>query len=42
MEKQASPKDIKKEIHECYNYRIKGHLARDYRKSKTRLGPQKK
>ena len=38
MEKQVTPKDTKKEIYKYYNYKIKKHLARDYRKPKT--GPK--
>ena len=36
MEKRLAPKNTKKEIHKYYNYRIKKHLARDYRKPKTK------
>ena len=35
MEKRLTPKDIKKETQEYYNYGIKGYLVRDYRKPKT-------
>ena len=42
MEKRPAPTDNKQETRKCYNYRIKKYLARDYRKPKTRTGPQKK
>ena len=42
MEKRPAPKNIKKEIWEYYNYKIKEYLARDYRKLKTKIGLQKK
>ena len=42
MEKRSAPTNIKKKTQECYNYKIKKYLARDYWKPKTRLGPQKK
>ena len=42
MERQTTPKNIKKETYKCYNYEIKGHLVRDYRKLKTEPRPQKK
>ena len=35
MERRPAPINIKKKIQEYYNYKIKGHLARDYRKPKT-------
>ena len=38
MKRQLTPQNTKKETQECYNYRIKKHLARDYRKPKT--GPE--
>ena len=38
MEKWPAPKDIKKKTQECYNYEIKGYLAKDYRKLKTKTG----
>ena len=38
MEKRPAAKDTKKETQEYYNYGIKGHLAREYRKSKTGTG----
>ena len=37
MEKRPTPESIKKEIQEYYNYGIKGHLARDYKKPKAKL-----
>ena len=42
MEKWLTLGNIKKETQECYNYKIKEHLARDYRKPKMGLGLQKK
>ena len=42
MERWPAPGNIKKKIYKCYNYGIKEYLARDYRKSKTGPGPQKK
>ena len=37
-----TPKDTKKETQKYYNYEIKGHLARNYKKPKTRIeSPQK-
>ena len=36
MERRVAPKNTKKEIYKYYNYRIKKHLVRDYRKLKTR------
>ena len=42
MKRRPTPKNIKKETQECYNYRVKKYLARNYRKPKTRLGLQKK
>ena len=35
MERRIAPKNIKKEICECYNCGIKKYLVRDYRKPKT-------
>ena len=42
MEKRLVQTGTKKKIYKCYNYGVKKYLARDYRKSKTRSGPQKK
>ena len=42
MERRPILKNIKKETQEYYNYGIKKYLARNYRKPKTGLGPQKK
>ena len=42
MEKRFTPKNTKKKTQKCYNYKIKGHLAKNYRKSKTGTGSQKK
>ena len=39
MEKQLTPKNIKKKIYKCYNCGIKGYLVRDYRKLKTGTEP---
>ena len=39
MEKRPALVGIKKKTRECYNYEIKGHLARDCRKPKTGPGP---
>ena len=41
-EKRLVDCNTKKVTRECYNYRIKRYLVRDYRKSKIGLGPQKK
>ena len=41
-EKQNPTGNTKKETREYYNYGIKKYLAKDYRKLKTELGPQKK
>ena len=40
MEKQLTSKNIKKETQKYYNYGVKGHLAKNYRKLKTGLRPQ--
>ena len=42
MEKQPALTNTKRETRECYNYRVKEHLTRNYRKSKTGPGPQRK
>ena len=42
MAKGRVPEGTKKKTWECYNYRIKGYLIRDYRKLKTGIGLQKK
>ena len=42
IEKRPAPGDTKKETRECYNYKIKEYLARDYRKLKTRVGLTKR
>ena len=42
MKRRPAPKDIKKKTQKYYNYKIKGHLVRDYRKPKTKTElPQK-
>ena len=40
-EKKPAPNSTKKETRECYNYKIKEYLARDYQKPKAGPGPQK-
>ena len=42
MEKWVTPEGIKKNIYKCYNYGIRGYLARDYRKPKTGTELQRK
>ena len=42
MERRITPENTKKKIWECYNYKIKEYLARDYRKPKTEARPQRK
>ena len=37
-ERKLVPENIKKETREYYNYEIKGHLVRNYRKPKTESG----
>ena len=42
MERRSNLKNIKKKTQEYYNCGIKKYLARDYRKPKTKPGPQRK
>ena len=37
MEKRRSPESTKKETQKYYNYGVKGYLARDYKKLKTKI-----
>ena len=42
MKRRLTPKNIKKETREYYNYGIKEYLVRNYKKSKTGSKSSKK
>ena len=42
MKKRPTHKGTKKETQKYYNYEIKEYLVKNYRKLKTRTGPQRK